>query len=118
MRLQHLRQYIESFTDVPVYPTEFPKDVDEGVLIEVTSPDNTAGHLTDFIVSLHTRAKHPERSEEIAVELIQSLNFQTDINVGDTQIILIRSNGVLPTYNGRDDSGRFYWVTDYRFLIG
>lgn len=117
MDTMDVKHFLESVTDVPVYPLEFPESVNEGCLFDVTTTGNTSGSLSEVLISVYSRAETPGRSEQINKGFIDTLQTKTDFNVGDTKVILVRSQGKIPVYSGKDGQGRFYFVSDYRFLV-
>lgn len=117
MQSIEVKNFLESRTDVPVYPLEFPESVNEGCLFDVTTTGNTNGDVSEVMVSIYSRAAHPSRAEIINQGFMDSLNKLTDFNIGSTKVIMVRTQGKIPTYSGKDEQGRFYFVSDYRFLV-
>lgn len=121
MSIIELKQFLASLGITTVmYPLAFPADSPnvpaEAILIETGNSTPTAGDLEEFILSLTVRAEHPVRAEALSLDIISRLNRLTNQTVGDSQIVLIRSQQKIPQYAGKDENGRHYYTNNFRVL--
>lgn len=100
-----------------IYPLSLPTGAPaECILVETGDGADSRGDVTDFILTLTVRATHPARSEKLALEILDTLKNVTSEQVGDTDIILIRSQQKLPQYLGKDENDYHYHETNFIVL--
>lgn len=101
-----------------VYPLEFPAGAPkEAMLLELSESFVNRGTVYDGTMVVTARAKHPQRAEQLAMDVNNRLHNLTDIYVGDMQIIMLKSLSPLPAYAGKDKGNEFYYTVNFQVLL-
>lgn len=99
------------------YPLALPTTADdEAIVIHTGSGPSIGGDVQEVILTVQTRAKHPERSEQIAIDVYSLLNKLTNENIGNVQVIVVRPQERLPQFLGKDET-YFYFENNYTVLV-
>lgn len=102
----------------PIYPLGFPASSPvEAMMVELGQGASYRGSVADITLTITGRAKHPQRSEKASQEVMDKLHLLTDQTVGDKQIILIKSQQIMPMFVGRDAEDNHYYMTNFKVLI-
>lgn len=101
-----------------IYPIEFPAGAPkDAMLIELSDAFTSRGSVYDGTLSITVRAKHPERAEQLAMDVSKKLHNLTDKTVGDLQIIMLKSLNPLPAFVGRVKGNEYYYMVNFQVLL-
>lgn len=119
MNRTDIKQFLERYTTegVPIFPSEFPDSIDTCYSFEFDGNTSLQGDLAETHLTIYSRAEHPSIAEEMTLNLMHKISNLTDITIGETHVILIRSHGKIAENGGKDESGRHYFLARYRLLI-
>lgn len=95
------------------FPEEAP---DQSAMITAQPGALDGPQVGDLILTVFTRAPLEEDAELMAVNHRKLLTGVTNYNLPDTQIILIRSQGKVPRFAGKDEKGLIYYENNFRLL--
>jgi len=101
----------------PLYPYAFPaSSPTEAMIVEVGQGANTRGSVIDITLTITVRAGHPSVGEKLGQEVINKLKDLTNQMVGDTQLIMIKSQQLMPSYLGQDVNNNHFYMLNFRAL--
>lgn len=101
-----------------IYPLEFPAGAPkDAMLIETSQTFTNRGSVYDGTITVTVRANHPERAEQLAMDVNNKLHNLTDQTVGDLQIIMLKSLNPIPAYAGKGNGKEFYYMVNFQVLL-
>lgn len=105
--------------NTPIYPDAFPTTSPmHSMTIEIGQGFSSSGDVADITLTMTLRDKSKGKAEKTAQEINTLLANKTNQNLGDShQIILIKSQQLLPSYLGKDAGNRHYYMNNFRVLI-
>lgn len=104
--------------NTPIYPLAFPaSSPEQSMIVEVGQGFSSRGSVAEIVLTVTVRAGHPKDAEAISQEVIDKLKDVTDEPLGDAQIVLIKSQQLLPNYLGKDADGKHYYMNNFRVLV-
>lgn len=86
-------------------------------MIEVAGGMPTSGTLSETMLTVYARSPDISQAEQLIHEVRKTLHRVTDVELTDTQIILITAQGKTALYSGKDESERHYFQMDYTILL-
>jgi hypothetical protein len=103
----------------PIYPFAFPaSSPEQSMIVEVGQGFSSRGSVAEIVLTVTVRAGHPKDAEAISQDVINKLKGITDEPLGESaQIILIKSQQLLPNYLGKDADGKHYYMNNFRVLV-
>lgn len=119
MSIQGFRKLIErTGVTTKVFPLALPNQApDEVIVITTGAGAGARGDLQELILTVTSRAKHPETAEAIGTDLRERLNNLTNEYVGASQVVFIKAQERLPQFLGKDSNDFYYFETNYTVLV-
>jgi hypothetical protein len=100
-----------------IYPLAFPaSSPTEAMTVEVGNA-SSRGSVYDTTLTVTVRAKHPSEGERLSLDVMKKLNLLTDRAIGEHQIIMMKSQGIMPQPLGKDVKGNHYYMNNFRVLV-
>lgn len=119
MSIQDFIKFLKSFVSIPFYPNAFPATAPvQSIMVEVGQGIGSRGSVSDVTLTLTVRAEKMGKAESISQEIINKLDGLTDEPIGESgQIVLIKSQQLVPSYLGKSDSDNHYYMNNFRVLV-
>lgn len=120
MSITKLTRLFSDLIGQRVYAIQFPDFMKgQAIKLEITTGISDKGGIKDFNVQLMIKADHPATAEDIALQVIQSLDMRTDIEFDDNrlQLVLCKATAPQPYYVGELVSGEYIYSIDFRLLV-
>jgi len=101
-----------------IYPLAFPaSSPDEAMIVETSQSFTNRGSVYEGTITITVKATHPSRAEQLSKDLNTSLHLLTDLDVGDMQIIMIKSLNPIPAFLGKGKGNEFYYMNNFQVLF-
>lgn len=101
-----------------VYPLAFPKTAKECHMIEIGQGSPDRANLHEVTLTITNRAKTVSKSESNSIETLAKLKGLTDVPLSyHAQVVLIKSQQLLPQYVGKDKDDNHYHMLTFRVLV-
>lgn len=116
--MQDVLDWLKSLNiNTQLYPLAFPATSPvEAMIVEIGGASNR-GSVYDTTLTITVRAGHPSEAERLSLDVISKLNLLTNQEVGEYQLILIRTQSLIPQYLGKDAEGNHFYMNNFRVLI-
>jgi Bacteriophage minor capsid protein len=102
----------------PIYALAFPASSPEQcMIVEIGQGFSKRGSVAEIVLTVTVRAGHPQDAEAISQDVINLLKDRTDGFIGGKQVILIKSQQLVPNYLGKDAEGKHYYMNNFRVLV-
>ncbi|MED4619452.1 minor capsid protein [Priestia megaterium] len=102
----------------PIYPLAFPATAPEQcMMLEVGQGVPARGSVSDITLTVTVRAGYMKDAEKLSQQVIDLLKGRTDEPLGESQIILIKSQQLVPSYLGKSAEGYHYYMNNFRVLV-
>lgn len=102
--------------DFPAFLMRMPDSPDNAISFVITEGIDSRGSVDDLVVTVYVRSEHPEKAVSVCSSINSALNYKTNFYLGDTQIILIKSNTVVPVPLGVDENERYVFQLMFKML--
>ena len=113
-----LKKFLEQYIDgTPIYPSDFPMNVADCYMFDFSGNTALEENLSETHLIVFRRSPNIEEAEQASLDLMKRLNKLTNINIGESHVLLIKTVGKHAEYKGRDEDGRFYFTSQYRLLL-
>lgn len=100
----------------PIFMMRMPDNPDRATSFVITEGVESRGSVDDLVLNFYVRSEHPANAIEECALINKALNYRTNIFLGDTQIILIKSQSVVPTPLGIDENNRHVFQMQFKML--
>ena len=120
MSIQDFLDYLKRIgIKLPMYPLAFPaSSPKKSMIVETGQGFAGRGSVFEVTLTITVRAKHPSESEALAKEINELLADRTDELIGESgQIILIKSQQLIPNWMGKDAEGNHYYMVNFKVLV-
>lgn len=120
MSIQDFINYLKGLgIKTPIYPLAFPaSSPKQSMILEIGQGFSSRGSVAEVILTITVRGKHPRDAEALAQEVNELLSDRTDEPLGESgQIILIKSQQLIPNYLGKDAGNSHYYMNNFRVLV-
>ncbi|MFG3611442.1 hypothetical protein [Rummeliibacillus stabekisii] len=123
MSIQDFLEMIEQEgINTSLYPNSFPAststvNTDICLMLQVNQGFALSSGLYDTVISITSRAPSHGLAEANAQDIQDRLKDRTDLYVGDSQIVRIKAEQVMPFYEGSDENKLKYYRVDLRALV-
>lgn len=119
MSIQDFITYLKSVGITEnIYPLSFPSSAPKDCMIlEVGQGFSSRGSVNELTLTITARSNHPKKAEELAQRVNTLLKDRTNEQVGQGNIILIKSQQLIPNYLGKDSEGNYYYMNNFRVLV-
>lgn len=102
----------------PIFTDSFPVDSPvESITVEIGNDFGSRGTVYNVTLTLTVRSDLKSKAEEKSIELIGLLKNLTDVEVGNAQIIMVKSQQIVPSYLGKDENNQHYYMNNFRLLV-
>jgi len=106
------------FPDLSIYPIEIPLNAPVNAsVVSLESPSEATAGMFPMIVQIRVRDEHPSLSEATSYQFKNLLENKTNFNIGDVQIVLVKSQNPVPLYMGKDEKERYLYSNNFRFIV-
>lgn len=114
-----VKQFLEGYitNGVPIFPSNFPTGLDTCYVFEFDGNSNLRGDLSEAHLTIYSRSKSIGEAEELSLDLMDKLREETNVHIGERNIILIKTIGKVANYGGVDENDRYYFISRYRLLL-
>ncbi|WP_214796576.1 MULTISPECIES: minor capsid protein [unclassified Exiguobacterium] len=113
-----LTRYLKQGVSGIFYPNNFPASaVDDCSHIAYTGGTPTVGGVGKMNIQVQTRSVEVGKAEQQAMK-IRAFLEDTGFYLGSTQVIIVKTNDILPLYLGEDENGRHIFSVNYQFTVG
>lgn len=104
---------------IQLYPLSFPKSNSQPCgIVEIGQGFTSRGAVGDVLLTVTVRDIHPQKAEQAAQSINSVLTDLTDEPLGaEHQIILVKSQQLIPYYMGQDDNKNHYYMCNFRVLV-
>lgn len=105
MRVEELRNYVETNFSIPTYANDFYSLSETNcAMVRTTPAATTSPHVNHLNFQILIRNEKAKEADSKAWEIYEELRVKTRFSVGRTDVIRCFANQ--PLYVGQDDSGR------------
>jgi Bacteriophage minor capsid protein len=106
------------FPELNFYPIEYPlNSPTNSNLVEIQSNTEALAKSYPAMVQIKVRDDHPAKAEATSLQIRSVLEEMTNINVGQVQVVLIKSQNPMPLSLGKDLDGYYLYSNNFRFMI-
>lgn len=120
MSIQDFITYLKGLgINAPIYPNSFPaSSPNKCMIVEIGQSFSSRGSVSEITLTITVRDKHIGKAEALAQEVNKLLSDRTDVPLGESgQIILIKSQQLIPSYLGKDVGANHYYMNNFRVLV-
>ena len=102
----------------PIFTDSFPMDSPvESMTVEIGNDFGSRGSVYNSTLTITVRSDMKSKAEQKSIELIGMLKNLTNAEVGNSQIIMIKSQQIVPSYLGKDENNQHYYMNNFRLLV-
>lgn len=87
------------------------------MIVEVSQSFTSVGDVHNGTFTVTVRADHPERAEELSLDVNKRLKLLTDVDSGETQILMIKQLTPIPAYLGQGKGKEHYYMINFQVLF-
>ena len=106
------------FPELNIYPLEYPLDSPvNSVVVELQGSTEATAGVYPITVQIKVRDEHPSLAESTSFKFRKLLENKTNFNVGDVQVVFVKSQNPVPLAMGRDPNGKYLYSNNFKFMI-
>lgn len=102
----------------PLFADAFPDGSPaESMTVELGNDFGSRGSVYNATLTITVRSDSKQMAESKSREVISLLKNLSDQEVGNAQIIMIKSQQIVPGYLGKDENNQHYYMNNFRVLV-
>lgn len=118
MRRLDVKEFLDEYVNgYPIFPSNFPMKLDRCYMFDFTGSTNRGENVSESQITIVSRSPNIDEAEGMSLDLKKKLNKLTNVDIGDTNVILIEAIGKHADFGGEDKNKRYYFQLRYRLLL-